>query len=184
VAAVTSAPSTATGVSWLTEFVDTDLDELCTTTEEAILEGEGFNWLTPPPRRTLESYWRGVLLVPERELVVARLRGHIVGSAQFHRPAPNNEAHNFVARVSDLFVMPEARGHGLARGILRTVETRARQDGYAVIEAEMRETRAAAISLFEGAGYRCWARKEKYARIGGVYVPGRYFIKDLEEETA
>jgi hypothetical protein len=40
----------------------------------------------------LETYFRGVLLVPERELFLARLDGHVVGSAHLVRPPRNNEA--------------------------------------------------------------------------------------------
>ena len=47
-----------------------------------IIEGGGFGWLKPPPRQVLENYWKGVLLVPERRLVVGRLDGIIAGSAQ------------------------------------------------------------------------------------------------------
>ena len=57
----------------LTKFSGTDLDDLCEATESAITEGGGFGWLKPPPRQVLENYWKGVLLVPERRLVVGRL---------------------------------------------------------------------------------------------------------------
>ena len=40
----------------------------------------------------LETYFRGVLLVPERELFLARLDGLVVGSAHLVRPPRNNEA--------------------------------------------------------------------------------------------
>ena len=60
-------------------------------------------------------YFRGVLLVPERELFVARLDGVIVGSAQLVRPPRNNEAQAFAATLMHSFIAPYARGHGLAR---------------------------------------------------------------------
>ena len=99
-----------TGIEWVMELTDHDLEELCQATEEAILDGNGFGWLTPPPRRVLESYWHGVLLVPERELIVARLEGSIVGSAQLQRPSSNNEAQSFAARITTFF--PGALGTG------------------------------------------------------------------------
>ncbi len=58
----------------------------------AIIDGGGFGWVNPPGRMALETYFRGVLLVPERELFVARLDGHVVGSAHLVRPPRNNEA--------------------------------------------------------------------------------------------
>ena len=69
-----------------TELSDADLHDLCEGTDMAILDGGGFGWLTPPPRERLEAYWRGVLLVPERELFIARLEGVVCGSAQLVRP--------------------------------------------------------------------------------------------------
>ena len=62
------------------EFSDDDLHTLCEATSAAIIDGGGFGWLNPPGRMALETYFRGVLLVPERELFVARLDGSAVGS--------------------------------------------------------------------------------------------------------
>ena len=61
----------------LTQFGGTDLDDLSEATETAIVEGGGFGWLKPPPRHVLENYWKGVLLIPDRRLVVGRLDGAI-----------------------------------------------------------------------------------------------------------
>ena len=66
-------------------------------------------------RRALETYFRGVLLVPERELFVARLNGDIVGSAILVRPPRNNEAQAFAASLMHSYIAPYARGYGLAR---------------------------------------------------------------------
>ena len=54
-----------------------DLNDLCDAAEAAIIDGGGFGWLAPPPRDVLESYWSGVLLIPERDLLVGRLDGVI-----------------------------------------------------------------------------------------------------------
>ena len=34
-----------------------DLQELCDATEEAILAGGGFGWISPPSLKTLQDYW-------------------------------------------------------------------------------------------------------------------------------
>ena len=78
-------------------FSEEDMHALCEATDAAIIDGGGFGWVTPPGRRALETYFRGVLLVPERELFVARLNGTIVGSAILVRPPRNNEAQAFAA---------------------------------------------------------------------------------------
>ena len=73
-------PAGRVTVERLTHYSGTDLDDLCEATESAIADGGGFGWLKPPPRQLLESYWKGVLLVPERRLVIGRLDGVIAGS--------------------------------------------------------------------------------------------------------
>ena len=98
--------NTNTMIEWLEEFRGNDLDELCNATEEAIVDGNGFGWLKVPQRQVLENYWRGVLLVPQRRLVVARLEGSIVGSAQVVTPAANNEAGAFALVMTTFFSGP------------------------------------------------------------------------------
>ena len=102
-------------VDRLTKFSGTDLDDLCEATESAITEGGGFGWLKPPPRQVLENYWKGVLLVPERRLVVGRLDGIIAGSAQLSRAPRNNEAQAFAGTLTSAFVAPWARRRGIGR---------------------------------------------------------------------
>ncbi len=171
-----------TRVEWLTEFTGNDMDELCRAAEEAIIDGNGFGWLAPPPRRVLENYWHGVLLVPERELLVARLDSAIVGSAQFVRPPANNQARSFAAAVNSFFIAPWARGHGLARGLLEACEALARQQGFRPLELDVRETQQPAVALIEAAGYERWAVKEKYALVDGKYIAGWYYGKDVEPD--
>ena len=171
-----------TRVEWLSEFAGNDIDELCRAAEEAIVDGNGFGWLAPPPRRVLENYWRGVLLVPERELLVARLDSAIVGSAQFVRPPADNQARAFAASVNSFFIAPWARGHGLARGLLQASEALARQQGFRLLELDVRESQGPAIALIEAAGFERWAVKQKYALVDGEFVAGWYYGKDLEPQ--
>jgi phosphoribosylformimino-5-aminoimidazole carboxamide ribotide isomerase len=79
-------------VERVTEFTDDELHALCEATSAAIIDGGGFGWVNPPGMMALETYFRGVLLVPERELFIARLDGLVVGSAHLVRPPRNNEA--------------------------------------------------------------------------------------------
>jgi ribosomal protein S18 acetylase RimI-like enzyme len=167
-------------VEWIETLRGNELEELCHATEEAILNGNGFGWLRPPERSVLENYWRGVLLVPQRNLVVARLDAAIVGSAQFVTPPPNNEAQAFAAQITTFFVAPWARGHGLAQGLMQAIETRARAEGYSMLELNLRATQDAAIKLFEQGGFELWASKGKYAFVNGEYIAGHYYSKDLK----
>ncbi len=177
-------PNPTAKVERVTAISDDELEQLCEATEEAILDGNGFGWLQPPPRAKLESYWRGVTLVPERELYVARLDNNIVGSAQLLKPPPNNEAQAHAAQLTTFFIAPWARGHGLARGLLATIEDSARAQGFRLLDLDVRETQTAAIQLYEDCGFRRWAEKAKYARVRGHYVAGYYYSKDLEQTAA
>src|ERR1700743_40417 len=97
----------------------------------------------PPAREVMERYWRGVMTVPERTLFVARVDGVAAGSCQLVRPARNNEAQAMAVNVTTIFLAPWARGHKLARMLLEAAEVRALQDGFAMINMDVRETQLA-----------------------------------------
>lgn len=163
----------------LEEIGANDLENLCDATNEAIIDGEGFGWLAPPPRHILEAYWRGVLLVPERSLFVARMDDAIVGSIQLVKPPVNNQAGAFAASLATFFMAPWARGHGLARGLLREAIEAARKQGFRVLDLDVRADRQAAIALFEAAGFKKWGEKPQYAMVNRQYVPGCYYSLTL-----
>jgi ribosomal protein S18 acetylase RimI-like enzyme len=165
--------------SWVQEFRRGELAELCAATEEAISSGIGFDWVRLPARKTLEAFWRGVLLVPERKLMIGRLDDAIAGTLQMVRPAANNEAGLFNVILTSFFVAPWARGHGLARGMLREFEDRARADGFKQVSLDVRETQSAAIALYESAGFKRWGIKEHYALVDGKFIRGFFYTKDL-----
>ena len=171
-----------TSVDRLTKFSGTDLDDLCEATESAITEGGGFGWLKPPPRQVLENYWKGVLLVPERRLVVGRLDGVIAGSAQLSRAPRNNEAQAFAGTLTSAFVAPWARRRGIGRGIVLEIESLAHEIGLSVLNLDLRDTQRAAIRLYESLGYVRWGTHPVYARVEERIVPGHYYYKLLEAE--
>jgi ribosomal protein S18 acetylase RimI-like enzyme len=174
------APPPTLSVERANEFTDDELAALCEAADAAIIEGGGFGWVTPPGRQALERYFRGVLLVPERELFVARLNGTIVGSAQLVRPPRNNEAQAFAATLMHSFIAPYARGHGLARLLMQRVEEGARAFGYHVLNLDVRETQQAAIRLYESLGYIRWGTHPVYARVSGQTIQGHFFYKLLQ----
>ena len=170
-------------VERIAAFTDEDLESLCEAADAAIIDGGGFGWVTPPGRLALQRYFRGLLLVPERELFIGRLDGTIVGSAQLVRPARNNEAQAFAATLMHAFVAPYARGHGLARALTRRVEDGARALGYHVLNLDVRETQTAAIALYESLGYTRWGEHPSYARAGGRTIRGYFYYKLLQPRT-
>jgi ribosomal protein S18 acetylase RimI-like enzyme len=167
-------------VDRITAFTDDELHDLCAAADAAIIEGGGFGWVNPPGRQALERHFKGVLLVPERALFVARLDGHVVGSAQLVRPPRNNEAQAFAAQLMHSFIAPYARGHGLARLLTARVEEGARAMGYHVLNLDVRETQEVAIRLYESMGYIRWGVHPTYARVGGRTVRGVFYYKVLQ----
>ena len=113
----------------VTKLSDREIEDLCDAADDAIGGGGGFGWLKPPPRHVMEAFWRGVLLIPERVLIVGRLDGTIAGSATIQKPPRNNEAQAHSCWLTTSFVAPWARGHGLAGLITATVEDVAREAG-------------------------------------------------------
>ena len=166
-------------VERLSAFRGPDLHDLCDATEAAIRDGGGFGWLKPPPRHVMETFWKGVLVVPERELFVARLDRTIAGSAQLVRPPRNNEAQGYVGQLTTSFVAPWARGHGLARSLTLAIEEAARDAGLRVLNLDVRETQDAAIRLYESLGYRRWGTHPHYAWIDDRWTTGFFYHKDL-----
>ena len=167
-------------VELVDEIADHEMAELCEATDAAIIEGGGFGWVEPQGRAALERHFRGVLLVPERELLVARLDGHAVGSVQLVRPPRYNEAQAFGATLTHAYIAPYARGHGLARLMVRRVEERTAALGLRVLNLDVRASQATAIALFEGLGYVRWGTHPAYARVRGQTVPGHYYYKLVE----
>ena len=149
-----------------------DLDDLCDAAETAILDGGGFGWLKPPPRNLMERFWKGVLLVPERELWVGRLDGRIAGSAQLVSPPRNNEVQARIAVITMNFVAPWARRRGIGRELLQAAERSAHRRGFWFINLDVRETQTAAIALCESLGYHHWGTNPNYAVVDGRVRPG------------
>jgi ribosomal protein S18 acetylase RimI-like enzyme len=169
-------------VERVTALDDEDLQALCEATNAAILDGGGFGWVNPPGQQALERYFKGVILVPERELFVGRADGLITGSAQLVRPPRNNEAQSFAASLMHAFVAPFARGHGLARLMTLRIEERARMIGLRVLNLDVRETQAAAIALYESLGYERYGIHPEYARVKGRPVRGFFYTKSLKRD--
>ena len=163
----------------LTQYSGTDLDDLCEATEHAIVEGGGFGWVKVPARQVLENYWKGVLLMPDRHLVVGRLDGVIAGSAQLSRAPRNNEAQAFAGTITGAFVAPWARGHGLAAGSC------SRSSGWraelGLVGAQPRSARhpERRDQALRRARLSALGHPPRLCRGRGEVVPGHYYYKRL-----
>ncbi|MEI7669054.1 MAG: GNAT family N-acetyltransferase [Pseudomonadota bacterium] len=167
-------------VSEITEFNSSDLEDICLATEDSIREGIGFNWISPPSRDVLESYWRGVLVVPERTLFAGRLEGTLAASIQLIKPPPSKQTTKFNATLGYHFVAPWARGHGLAKALLQAAEEEAKNCGFSVISLNVRETQEAALKLYHESGYIRWGIMPYYEMVGEAMIAGHYFYKNIK----
>jgi len=175
----TAPASPSVEVEHVTELNRLDLDDLCDATDAAIVDGNGFGWLHPQPREQMQRYWKGVLLVPERELWVGRLDGTIAASAQLQKPPGNNEAQAHCAQLTTHFVAPWARGHGLAAMLLGATEKHVKGCGLTHMRLDVRKTQTRAIELYESNGYVRWGELPSYAKVGSELVPGYFYVKEL-----
>jgi ribosomal protein S18 acetylase RimI-like enzyme len=182
VAAVTVTPIIT--AERMTRFSGTELEDLCEASAEAINSGGGFGWVKTPKRHLLESYWKGVVLVPDRHLLVAKLDGTIAGSIQLVRPPRNAESQAHQALLTGLFVAPWAHGHGLGRRLVRAAEAEAMELGVVILNLDVREAQTHAIRLFEDSGFQRWGTHPAYARVDGGLVRGFFYYKQLDPTGA
>ena len=120
------------------------------------------------------------MLMPDRTLFIARLDGQVAGACQLVRPPANNEAGAFAAEVVNFYLAPWARGHDLAKMMLKEVEDHAIGQGFRSLNVNMRADQQAAIAVCEWLGMKRWGTKERYAMINGKFVPGYFYTKDLD----
>ena len=167
------------GVETLKKINDTDLDDLCNITEQAINAGGGFGWLLIPPRSVLKKYWNGIILIDYVTLIVGRLNGDIAGTLQLSFQPPNNEAQKNITKVQSHFVAPWARGYGLAKSMIDFAEKTSKENGSKCIQLNIRETQDAAIQLFKSKGFTQWGENPFYALINDKFIKGLYFYKNI-----
>ncbi len=161
----------------LEQLSENDLNDLCDATDAAIEAGGGFGWVELPSREILESYWRGVVTAPTRQLFIARLDGTICGTTQLVLPPKNNEAQGHIVHLTTNFVAPWARSYGLAKMLLEEVEKYSINEGYAVVNLDVRETMEKAISLYESMGYVEFGAHPYSVRAKGKTIASRHYYK-------
>lgn len=166
-------------VERITEFTANDLNDLCDSTDAAIQGGGGFGWLKLPPRETLERYWQGVLAMPSRILLVARLDNVICGTCQLVKPPINNEAQAHSLQLTSNFVAPWARDHGLATMLLKKAQEVAQDEGFKVINLDVRVTMQSAITLYEAQGFKRIGEHPCYAIVDDEIIKGYYYYKQI-----
>lgn len=94
-------------------------------------------------------------------MVASTSHRHFLGSAVlFFRKRSG------VARLYSLATRPEARGRGVGTALLEAVADAARRRGCRALRLEVRTDNAAAIGLYERAGFKRIGRYERYYQDG------------------
>ena len=167
-------------VEALSSINSIDLADLCNISEQAIKAGGGFGWLKPPPRDTLNKYWKGIILIQNRKLLVGRLNDAIAGTLQLIFQTYNNEVQQNIFNITSHFVAPWARGYGLAKMMIDKAEEIGKENNVHCAQLDVRETQKAAIHLFESKGYIKWGTNPHYAQVNGKNIKGLYYYKKLK----
>lgn len=107
--------------------------------------------------------FRHHLRSPSAWFAVAEVGGQLAGNALlFFRRGSR------VARLYSIVVAAKARGRGVGAGLLVAAEAAARRRGCRELRLEVRQDNAAAIALYEGAGYQRIAELPDYYEDGAA----------------
>ena len=68
----------------------------------------------------------------------------------------------------------------MAKTVFEKAELKAKQEGFKVINLEVRETQLRAIQLYEQAGFIRTGINPKSVFIDGKYIAGYYYYKELK----
>ena len=100
------------------------------------------------PPKLIHGLHPSDLADPKFTFLIARINGRGVGCGALRNLGPG------VGEVKRLFVLPDFRGHGIARRILAALESRALELGHATVRLETGKGQPEAICLYKSSGYR------------------------------
>lgn len=108
-----------------------------------------------------QTWWAELAGRPRRDYVAGVEGGEVIGYAGLDHGGE-------VADIMTVAVTPAARGHGLGRRLLDELEARAGAGRAASVMLEVRADNAAAIGLYERAGYAVVSTRRRYYQPSGV----------------
>ncbi|CAI3926480.1 Phosphoribosylformimino-5-aminoimidazole carboxamide ribonucleotide (ProFAR) isomerase (HisA) (PDB:4U28) [Commensalibacter communis] len=163
-------------VSWENED---DLHSLSEALEASIIAGYHCKWTKPPPRHQVENYFKGVLLVPEKILFIARLDGNITGICEVTTPPKQKDSSSIAAMIDIFTVAPYALNAGVEERLLSKVEHCISQLGFPIINVIIDETQKKLFQFYLQNEYQHWATHPYYQRIDGQIVKGLLLYKSF-----
>ena len=131
------------------------LAELAGLLRACVEAGASIGYVLPFHQNDAEAFWLKKTLPAlesgRLDLLVARLDGRIVGTAQLDADTMPNQPHR--AEVRKLMVHPDIRRRGIARALMGEIEARARGRGRTLLTLDTR-TGDAAEPLYALIGYQ------------------------------
>lgn len=161
-----------------------EADDICASLakvhQDALRSGMALGALDSMGRGVLERSYRDVVAGlddRDRKLLVAEEAGEILGMAQLVFSGATNADHR--AEVQRLGVAADARGRGIGRQLMATVEEAARESGVTLLWLTTHEGTDACV-FYEAIGYTRMGTMPNYSRRpDGTLWPGAFFFKEL-----
>ncbi|HRC40645.1 MAG: ribosomal protein S18-alanine N-acetyltransferase [Nostocoides sp.] len=107
------------------------------------------------------SWWAELAARPRRDYVLLHADGRVIGYAGLDHTGS-------VSDIMTVAVAPEAQGRGVGRMLLQELETRSIARGATAMMLEVRADNAAAIGLYERAGFELIRRRRRYYQPGDI----------------
>lgn len=126
-------PSTSLTIERVADAGADVVAALATLLLDAVDDNAGISFMAGLRREAAEDWWRSLLAsIPRRAVVlVARLGREIVGTIQLQPAWAPNQPHR--GDIAKLIVHRKARGHGVARALVRRIEQHARDEGFSLL---------------------------------------------------
>ncbi|CAK7193360.1 hypothetical protein COMNV_01575 [Commensalibacter sp. Nvir] len=156
-----------------------DLHSICEALEASILAGYHCKWSKAPPRHLIESYFTGLLLIPEKRLFIGRMDGTIVGLCEVTLPPKQDDSPCISVEINCFATAPYATGLGIGRKMLTKMEQTVTQLGFPIINASINETQTKLLQFYIKNDYQHWATHPYYQKINGQILKGYMLYKSF-----
>lgn len=157
-----------------------ELDELASVLTDCVAGGASVSFMLPFGQEDAVRFWSAVasdVARGERALLVAEDAHGICGTAQLILSLPPNQPHR--AEVAKVLVHRRARRCGVGAGLMRAVETVARECGKDLLVLDT-VTGGDAQRLYERLGWACVGEIPRYALMPtGEHCGTTYYYRDL-----
>ena len=150
-------------VSLAAPIADDALGELADVLADCVAGGASVSFMAPFPSAQALAFFRkveGSVAKGDTVLLVASLKGKIVGTVQLGLDTPPNQPHR--ADIKKLLVHRRARRHGLAKALMAAAETEARRRGRILLTLDT-QCGSTAERLYRDLGYTLFGIVPRYA---------------------